>query len=130
MFMKIITDAINEVIEKAELVTMGTYRENGLHMVATWAEYVRSLDIDDGKTLIVPVGGYHQTENNLAKDDRIELVIGSKQVQGKRGLGTGYRLSGRAKIITSGKLAELAKSKYPWARAALVIEVENAEQLL
>jgi hypothetical protein len=128
--MKIITEGVKEVIEKAELVTMGTNGENGQHMVATWAEYIRSLDINDGKTLIVPVGGYHQTENNLAKDDRVELVIGSKLVQGKRGLGTGYRLSGRAKIITSGKLAELTKSKYPWARAALVIEVDNAEQLL
>jgi len=45
-------------------------------------------------------------------------------------MGTGYRLSGRAEIITEGEFMDLTKSKFPWARAALVITVEKAEQLL
>jgi hypothetical protein len=45
-------------------------------------------------------------------------------------MGTGYRLSGRGEIVTEGKFMDLTKSKYPWARAALVITVEKAEQLM
>jgi hypothetical protein len=98
--------------------------------VATWGDFIRSLDINDGKTILIPVGGYHQTERNLKEDNRIELLIGSKQVQGKNGPGMGYRLVGRGEIIVSGEFAELTKSKFPWARGALVIVVEKADQLL
>ncbi len=128
--MNILTSTIKDVIEKTEVVAIATYGENGPHLVASWGDFIRSLDINDGKTIIIPVGGYHQTESNLKDDNRIELLIGSKQVQGKNGPGTGYRLVGRAEIIASGKLAELAKSKFPWARGALVIEVEKVDQLL
>jgi hypothetical protein len=128
--MIILTAAVKDVIEKTEVVAIATYGQNGPHLVATWGDFIRSLDIKDGKTIIIPVGGYHQTERNLKDDNRIELLVGSKQAQGKNGSGTGYRLVGRAKIIASGKLAELAKSKFPWARGALVIEVEKVDQLL
>jgi len=128
--MNIINTTIKDVIEKTEVVAIATYGENGPHLVATWGDFIKSLDINDGKTIIIPVGGYHQTEKNLNDDNRIELLIGSKQVQGKNGPGTGYRLVGRAEITASGEFAELTKAKFPWARGALVIKVEKADQLL
>jgi len=128
--MNIINTTIKDVIEKTEVVAIATYGENGPHLVATWGDFIKSLDINDGKTIIIPVGGYHQTEKNLNDDNRIELLIGSKQVQGRNGTGTGYRLIGRAKITTSGEFVELTKAKFSWARGALVIEVEKADQLL
>lgn len=128
--MNILNATIKDVIEKTEVVAIATYGENGPHLVATWGDFINSLDINDGKTIIIPVGGYHQTEKNLNDDNRIELLVGSKQVQGKNGPGTGYRLIGRAEIIVSGEFAELTKAKFPWARGALVIEVEKADQLL
>ena len=128
--MNILNATIKDVIEKTEVVAIATYGENGPHLVATWGDFIRSLDINDGKTIIIPVGGYHQTEKNLKDDNRIELLVGSKQVQGKNGPGTGFRLVGRGEIIVSGEFAELTKSKFPWSRGALVIEVEKADQLL
>ncbi len=128
--MNILNAKIKDVIEKTEVVAIATYGENGPQLVATWGDFIKSLDINDGKTIIIPVGGYLQTENNLNDDNRIELLVGSKQVQGKNGPGTGYWLVGRAKITTSGKFLELTKVKFPWARGALVIEVEKADQLL
>jgi len=128
--MNILTATIKDVIEKTEVVSIATYGENGPHLVATWGDFIKSLDINDGKTIIIPVGGYHQTEKNLNADNRIELLVGSKQVQGKNGPGTGFRLVGRAEIITSGEFAELTKAKFTWARGALVIQVEKADQLL
>jgi len=128
--MDTINSDVKKVIENAEIVTIATCGEKGPHLVATWSDFVKSLDINDGKTIVIPAGGYSQTEKNLKENDRVELLVGSKQVQGKSGMGTGYRLSGRAKIVTDGKLMELTKSKYSWARGALVIEVDKVEQLL
>jgi hypothetical protein len=128
--MNILNGTIKDVMEKTEVVAIATYRENGPHLVATWGDYIRSLDIKDGKTIIIPAGGYHHTERNLQDDNRIELLVGSKQAQGKNGPGTGCRIFGRAEIITTGKFAELTRSKFPWARGALVIEVEKVDQLL
>jgi hypothetical protein len=128
--MNIFDKNVNDVLNKAEVVTIATFGKNGPHLVATWGDFIRALDIDDGKTIIIPVGGYHQTESNLNADDRVEQLIGSKQVQGKNGPGTGYRLFGHAKIIESGEFFESTKSKFPWARAALVIQVEEVDQLL
>lgn len=42
----------------------------------------------------------------------------------------GYRLISRAEIITPDKFAELTRSKFPWAKEALVIEVEKVDKLL
>jgi len=128
--MDILTGSVKRVLEKAEIVTIATRGERGPHLVATWGDFVRSLDVNDGKTIVIPAGGYAQTEKNLARDNQVEVLIGSSQVQGKNSMGTGYRLIGCGEIVTEGELMKLTKSKYSWARAALVIVVEKAEQLL
>ena len=128
--MDTLTGNVKQVLEKAEVVTIATSGEKGPHLVATWGDFVRTLDIDDGKTIVIPTGGYEQTEKNLERVSQVEVMIGSKEVMGKNNMGTGFRLKGRAKILTEGKLMELVKSKYSWARAALVIVVEKVEQLL
>ena len=127
--MNTLPDILKSLLEKAEIMAVATCSEEGPHMVATWADYVLAL-YDGGTTLAAPAGGYRQTEKNLARNARVQVLIGSTGVEGKHGMGTGYRLSGTASIQTSGKLAEHARQKYPWARGALVIEVQNAEQLL
>ncbi len=52
--MNILTSTVKDVIEKTELVAIATYGENGPHLVATWGDFIRSLDINDGKTIIIP----------------------------------------------------------------------------
>lgn len=69
---------VKDVLNKTEVVAVATYGKNRPHLVATWGDFIKALDIDDGKTIIIPVGGYHQTESNLNEDDRIELLIGSR----------------------------------------------------
>jgi hypothetical protein len=128
--MKPLTDEIKDVISKSELVTLVTAGSDGPHVIATWGSYIASLDVNDGETLLIPAGGFKQTELNLKQDDRVILMIGSRQSPGKRGMGTGYRLSGRAHLETEGSWYELVKSKFSWARAALVVKVEKTEQLI
>ena len=65
------------------------------------------------------------TEENLKKDNRVELLIASKQVQGNYGPGQGCCISGIGELQTSGKFAQMAKEKFPWARGAFVIKVKE-----
>ena len=60
--MNILNAKTKDVIEKTEVVSIATYGENGPQLVATWGDFIKSLNINDGKTIIIPVGGYHQTE--------------------------------------------------------------------
>jgi hypothetical protein len=120
-----IDDTCREVLELTEVVAIVTRGPDGPHVVATWGDYVRQLGIDDDR-LLVPAGFYHQTEENLAKDSRIQLLVGSRRAEGTRGPGQGYVLEGTGSIVTSGEEADRVKAKFPWARGALVIRVEKA----
>ena len=123
-------DKVKEVFEKTEVVCIATCGKKGPHLVATWGDYVRNIGIKDSGEMVIPAGGYRKTEENLNRNDKVEVLIASKDVEGTRGPGKGFLLLGRGEIQTSGELAELAKSKYPWARGAFVIYVEEIEGLL
>ena len=119
-----------ELLDKAEVVAICTCGGDGIHMVATWGDFVRNIGIQDGNKIVIPAGGYRQTEENLKSDSRVQMLIGSNQVQGTNGMGFGCRLSGRGEIQASGELYDLAKSKFPWARGTFVIHVDEIEYML
>jgi len=114
-----------EIMDKTEWVAIATCGENGPHVVATWGDYVRALDTKDKEVIVVPAGHYNITEENLKKNNRVELLIASKQVEGTYGPGQGCCISGTGEVQTSGKFAQMAKSKFSWARGALVIKVKE-----
>ena len=115
---------VKEVLDTVEIVAIGTRGEDGAHLVATWGDYVRKLGIQDGDVILIPAGGYRQTEQNLLEHPRIEVLVASKQA------GTGYRLSGRAEVQTSGPWSDHVQHEFSWARGALVIYVEQVDKLL
>jgi hypothetical protein len=123
-------DKVKEVFEKTEAVCIATCGKKGPHLVATWGDYVRNIGIRDSGEIVIPAGGYLKTEENLSTNDKVEIIIASKEVEGTRSMGKGFLFSGRGEIQTSGELAEMAKLKYPWARGALVIYVEEIKGLL
>ena len=71
-----------------------------------------------------------ETEKNLVRDPRIQLLISSKKVQGSRSMGQGCLIVGRGEIVQSGEIVDVVKSKFPWARGALVIQVDEARTQL
>ena len=113
-----------KVLENTEVVVIGTCGEDGPHLVATWGDYVRAMGVQDDDIILAPAGGYSRTEENLSNNSRVDVLIASKEV------GTGFRLSGRGEVQTSGRLADLVQSEFSWARGALVIHVDNVECLL
>lgn len=120
---------IGDLLQATEFVTIVTNGENGPHLVGNWGDYLRALE-SEGDTIILPAGRYRQTEENLRKNARVEVMAASRKVQGTRGPGQGCVLSGRGEIVTSGPLAEKAKAKFPWARGAFLIHIEEVRTQL
>ena len=111
-----------DLLDATEFVAVVTSGDNGPHVVGTWGEYVRKLS-PSAETIVIPVGGYRQTGANLARDNRIKLLLASRQVEGSHGPGQGCVISGTAEVVTEGPTVEEVKNSFPWARGALVIAV-------
>ena len=111
-----------DVCEATEFVTIVTSGDDGPHVVGNWGDYMRALGIGVD-TIVLPAGHYRQTEQNLRKNSRVQLLVASRKVQGTRSPGQGYLIVGTTEIVSSGKIADAVKAKFPWARGALVIHV-------
>jgi hypothetical protein len=79
----------------------------------------------EGGRIILPAGHYHETEKNLQRNNRIQVLVASRSVKGSHGPGQGCVLRGTGIIVTEGEVADRAKAVFPWARGALVIEVQS-----
>jgi predicted pyridoxine 5'-phosphate oxidase superfamily flavin-nucleotide-binding protein len=113
-----------EACEATEFVTIVTHGDDGPHVVGNWGDYMRKLGIRED-TILLPAGYYHQTERNLRKNGRIQLLVSSRKVQGTRGPGQGYLIEGTGEIQLAGDAVTAVKAQFPWARGALVIHVEK-----
>lgn len=124
-----IDGVIREVLDATEVVTVATMGDNGPHLVASWGDYMRMFGFE-GDIILLPAGHFQETEDNLRRDGKIQLLAGSRRVQGSHSPGQGCILAGRGEVVTSGPLADKVKAKFPWARGALVIHVEDARTQL
>lgn len=119
---------LRELLAAEGAVAISTSDGSGGHLVATWNSYVELID---GQRLAFPAGGYNRTENNVRSGSGIQLLIANREVMGKQGRpGTGYRLTGEAEFQTQGPIYDRIKARFPWARAAVVVNVADWEQLL
>ena len=124
-----IEGACREVCEATEFVSIVTIGDDGPHVVGNWGDYMRVLGIKEDR-LVFPAGRYQQTERNLRNNNRIQLLIASKKVQGSRSPGQGCLIVGTGEILTSGDTVDAVKAKFPWARGAVVVHVEDVKMQL
>ena len=75
-------------------------------------------------------GGMHQTEANIAYNPDVLITLGSREVQGRHGPGTGFLIKGKAAFITSGPDFDFMKAKFSWLRATLAVTIDSATQTL
>ena len=127
--MDIIEKACRQTLEATEFVTIVTQGAAGPHVTATWGDYIRAMGIGND-TLIVPVGYLRETEANLSRDPRVQILAASRQVQGTHGPGQGCLITGTAEILFDGDVVTKAKEKFPWVRGAMLIRVESAKTQL
>ena len=122
-----IPEKLLEILKQDGMAAIATLGPDGPHMVNTWNSYVRVSGEDK---LLIPVGGMQETESNLKRSNRVKLTIGSREIAGLRYKGTGFLLSGTARMVTGGAEVEEMKRTYPWLRALLEITVESCQQTL
>ena len=115
-----------DVCEATEFVTIVTTGDDGPHVVGNWGDYMRVLGIEEN-TIVFPAGRYRQTEKNLRRNNRIQLLVASRKVQGTRSPGQGCLIIGTGEILSSGDIVDAVKAKFPWARGAMVIHVEDVK---
>lgn len=127
--MAMIEGVCKEVIDKSEWVAIATNGKEGPHLVGTWGDYLKALGVTD-ETILIPAGRMRKTEENIKSDNRIELLFASRQVQGSRSPGQGCCISGTAEFQYAGAAMEKVKSRFPWARAALVVTVTGVNTQL
>ena len=123
----LIPEKMREVLKSEGVVAIATLGEAGPHMVNTWNSYLR---ITEDEQLLIPVGSMHLTEANIATNSHVLLTLGSKEVTGKHGPGTGFLIKGTAEFLTSGPEFDATKAIFTWARAVLVVTIASATQTL
>ena len=123
-----IEGVLRELLENTEFLAIVSGAETA-HIVGNWGDYLRKLGIDEDR-IVLPVGGYRQTARNLERHPHVQVMVASRKVAGSRSPGQGGVITGRAEIVTNGPDADRAKAAFPWARGALVIQVDGFQAQL
>ena len=122
-----IPQTLKDVLGKESIVAIASQGASGPHLINTWNSYVT---LTDRGLFIMPAGRMGVTGENLLRDPRVLMTLGSREVQGLQYLGTGFSLRGLAYMEEEGPLFEQVKERFPWARAALVVRPEVITQTL
>lgn len=117
-----------DVCNATEYVAIVTHGDDGPHLAGHWGSYM-FLDVEDD-VVVFPVGRYNKTEQNLRGNGRIQLLVASKKVQGTKSPGQGCTIRGSGEIVVAGKYVDAVRTKFPWARGALVVRVEETRTQL
>ncbi|MGE4266837.1 MAG: pyridoxamine 5'-phosphate oxidase family protein [Deferribacterales bacterium] len=120
-----INDTFKEVLKNEGVVSIVTWGKGEANVVNTWNSYVV---LTGDNRLLIPAAGMTSTEGDLAVNGRVKLTLGSKNVQGLFGMGTGFRVEGTAKLVSEGAEYEMMQAKYPFQRKMLEITPELVKQ--
>jgi hypothetical protein len=122
----ILNDVFYDCVRHDGIVSVCSSSRDGKgHVVNTWNKY---LIVTGDEKILIPCFGFHRTEENIAHDSGIEVIVGSHEVQGKAGMGTGFLLKGKAEFQREGDLFERMHEKCPFANRVLVFRPESCRQ--
>jgi hypothetical protein len=122
-----IPEKLLEVLNHEGVATIGTYADGEIHLSNTWNSYIQ---ITENEKLLYPAGGMNVTESNIEKNNKVQMTVGSREVEGFYGPGTGFRINGTAAFVKSGPEFEKIKQSFPWARAVVEITIVSVTQTL
>ncbi len=122
-----IPDKMMQVLKCEGVVAIVTMGADGPHVVNTWNNYIY---VTENEHLLIPVGGMVRTEANLETNNRLWVTLGSREVEGNNGPGTGFLIKGTAAFLKSGEPFDIVKRRFSWARAAMEITILSVTQTL
>ncbi len=121
-----IPEKMMEVLRHEGVVSIVT-QANEAHVVNTWNSYIR---ISGDGNFLIPAGGMNITENNLKKNNRILMTLGSREVDGFHSKGTGFLIEGVGEFSYQGEDYDIMKESFPWMRAVLIVKADKITQTL
>ena len=122
-----LTEKFYEVLSKEGVAPIVTWANNDAHASATWNSYVNVTK--DGR-LLIPAAWMNKTESNIAVNDKVKMIFGSKEVMGKNSMGAGFMVEGTAEFLDGGKEFDMMKEKFPWLTRVLKITPVTVTQTL
>ena len=114
-----------DVISHEGVVAIVSCADNEAHVVNTWNTY---LHITDDERILLPAWAMRKTEKKVIKNNNVLLTVGSKEVEGKMGPGTGFLVKGTARYISSGPEWDMMKEKFSFMTRVFEITVESINQ--
>lgn len=117
---------VHEVLKHDGAAAIVTVGKTGPHLVGTWQSYI----VLDGDTLVIPAGGYRETQANVEAGSRVSILVGREQNETGRHSGAGYRIDGSGSFTAEGPLYDRVKERFPWARAAFLVRAESCVKLI
>ncbi len=121
------TDKFREVTGKEGIVAIVSCSDGEAHVVNTWNSY---LVMPDDKRLLIPAWKMRETEKKTLKNNKVLLTIGTKELVGRMGPGTGYLLEGTARFVNSGAEFDMMKSRFSFLTRVLEVTVTSMDQTL
>lgn len=118
---------IHEVLKNEGVVAIVTQRVAEPHVVNTWNSYVH---VTLEGNLLIPAGGMKVTEVNIAKNEKVHITLGSREVDGFGSKGTGFHIAATAKFMFDGVEFRSVNERFPWCRAVLIITPVTITQTL
>ena len=121
------TETFKDVISKEGVVSIVTCADGEAHVANTWNSY---LTIPTDGTILIPAWKMRETEKKVLKNSKVLLTLGSKEVAGKMGPGTGFLLEGTARFLNSGPEFDMMKSKFSFLTRVLEVTVTSIKQTI
>jgi hypothetical protein len=115
------------VVSKEGVVSIVSCSDDEAHVVNTWNSYLAFPGED---RLLIPVYGMRKTQKKVEKNNNVLLTLGTKEIEGKMGPGTGYLIKGTAKFMKSGPELDTMKQKFSWANRVLEVTVSAVKQTI
>ena len=115
------------VVSNEGVVSIVSCSDNEAHVVNTWNSY---LAFPGEERILIPVYGMRKTQKKVEQNPNVLLTLGTKEVEGKMGPGTGYLIKGTAKFMNSGPEFDTMKQKFSWANRVLEVTVLSVNQTI
>ena len=116
-----------EVLEHEGVVSVTSWSNENTHVANTWNSYLR---ITEDNRILIPAAWFNKTQKNVDVQNKVIVTLGSHEVQGKMGMGTGFVIDGTARFITEGTDFDKMKEEFSFLTRVLEITPEKVRQTI
>lgn len=121
------SESFLEVLKHEGVVSVTSWANGNVHVANTWNSY---LQITDDNRILIPAAWFNKTQKNVDVQNKIIMTLGSHDVQGKMGMGTGFVVDGTANFLTEGSDFDRMKEKFSFLTRVLEIKADGVRQTI